>query len=74
MGDQKATPISINDKDYILEELTAEQQTIIQHVRVAEQRISQAKFDADSAQVTRDAFMNMLTLQLETDEAVDEIN
>tara|TARA_R110002153_G_scaffold16193_3_gene57410 strand:+ start:3815 stop:4039 length:225 start_codon:yes stop_codon:yes gene_type:complete len=74
MGDQKATPISINGKDYILEELTAEQQAIIQHVGVAEQRIAQAKFDADSAQVTRDAFMNMLTLQLETDKAVDEIN
>jgi len=74
MGDKKATPISINDKDYIFEELTPEQQTMINHVRVADQTLAQAKFDVDHAQVARDAFMQMLTLQLESDVLVDEIN
>lgn len=84
MGDKKATPISVNGKDYILEELSEEQQTMVQHIQVSEQRLNQAKFDADNANVTRESFINMLTQQLENpvedeDEAelaeiVEEIN
>ena len=47
---------------------------MINHVRVADQTLAQAKFDVDHAQVARDAFMQMLTLQLESDVLVDEIN
>tara|TARA_R110002167_G_scaffold240558_1_gene445733 strand:+ start:148 stop:396 length:249 start_codon:yes stop_codon:yes gene_type:complete len=82
MSEEKKTELKINDKDYILEDMTEEQQMMVQHIQVAEQRLAQAKFDADHANVTKDSFINMLTQQLENpvedaelvDEAVDELN
>ena len=82
MSEEKKTELKINDKDYILEDMTEEQQMMVQHIQVAEQRLSQAKFDADHANVTKDSFINMLTQQLENpvedaelvDEVVDELN
>ena len=82
MSEEKKTELKINDKDYILEEMTAEQQAMVQHIQVAEQRLAQAKFDADHANVTKDSFINMLTQQLESpvedaelvEEATDELH
>ena len=82
MSDAKKTELKVNDKDYILEDMTAEQQAMVQHIQVAEQRLAQAKFDADHANVTKNSFINMLTQQLENPvedaelvaETVDEEN
>ena len=74
MGEKKTTPISINDTEYLFEDLTPEQQTMVNHVADLDRKISSTQFNLDQLSVGRQAFMNMLTQQLEVDEAVEEIN
>ena len=74
MGEKKTTPISINNKEYLFEDLTPEQQAMVNHVADLDRKISSTQFNLDQLSVGRQAFMNMLTQQLEVTEAVEEIN
>jgi hypothetical protein len=47
---------------------------MVNHVADLDRKIASTRFNLDQLSVGRDAFMNMLTQQLETDEAVDEEN
>ena len=73
-NEEVKTPININDKEYFVEDLTEEQQMIINHIRDLDQKVAGAKFNLDQLQVSHGAFVNMLTQQLEVEEAVDEEN
>tara|TARA_R110001592_G_scaffold102357_1_gene289074 strand:+ start:381 stop:605 length:225 start_codon:yes stop_codon:yes gene_type:complete len=74
MGEKKTTPITINDTEYLFEDLTPEQQAMVNHVADLDRKISSTQFNLDQLSVGRQAFMNMLTQQLEVNEAVEEIN
>jgi hypothetical protein len=74
MGEKKTTPITINDVDYTLEDMSEEQQAMVNHVADLDRKIASTRFNLDQLSVGREAFMNMLTQQLETDKAVDEEN
>tara|TARA_B110000879_G_scaffold165891_1_gene214400 strand:- start:596 stop:820 length:225 start_codon:yes stop_codon:yes gene_type:complete len=74
MGEKKTTPITINDTEYLFEDLTPEQQSMVNHVADLDRKISSTQFNLDQLSVGRQAFMNMLTQQLEVTEAVEEIN
>ena len=74
MGEKKTTPITINDVEYTLEDMTPEQQAMVNHVADLDRKISSTQFNLDQLSVGRQAFMNMLTQQLEIDDAVDEEN
>ena len=74
MDEKKTTPITINDTEYLFEDLTPEQQAMVNHVADLDRKISSTQFNLDQLSVGRQAFMNMLTQQLEVDEAVEEIN
>jgi hypothetical protein len=74
MGEKKTTPITINDVDYTLEDMSEEQQAMVNHVADLDRKIASTRFNLDQLSVGRTAFMNMLTQQLETDESVDEEN
>ena len=74
MGEKKTTPITINDVEYTFEDMTPEQQAMVNHVADLDRKISSTQFNLDQLSVGRQAFMNMLTQQLEVDDAVDEEN
>tara|TARA_R110001592_G_scaffold109143_1_gene304569 strand:- start:523 stop:747 length:225 start_codon:yes stop_codon:yes gene_type:complete len=74
MGKKKTTPITINNTEYVLEDMTSEQQLMINHVSDLNRKIESTKFNLDQLNVGRDAFLNMLTQQLETEKATGEIN
>ena len=74
MGEKKTTPITINDTEYTLEDMTPEQQAMVNHVADLDRKIQSTQFNLDQLSVGRQAFMNMLTQQLEVDDAVDEEN
>jgi hypothetical protein len=74
MGEKKTTPITINDTEYLFEDLTPEQQAMVNHVADLDRKISSTQFNLDQLSVGRQAFMNMLTQQLEVDDAVAEEN
>jgi len=68
MGEKKTTPITVNDVEYKLEDMTDEQRTIVSHIQDLGRKIDSTKFNLDQLQVGQNAFVNMLTLQLESED------
>ena len=65
MGKNEKTPIVINDKEYLVEDLTQEQQAMVNHVADLDRKLSSARFNLDQLSVGREAFVNMLAQSLE---------
>ena len=61
MGKNEKTPIIINDVEYSYEDMTNEQQVIINHVADLDRKLSSAKFNVDQLEVGKSAFVKMLT-------------
>jgi hypothetical protein len=66
MGEKKTNPVTIDGVEYIFEDMTPEQQTLLNHVVDLERKLNSAKFNVDQLQVGRDAFFTMLKKSLET--------
>ena len=65
--DTKKTQISIDGKDFLFEDMTPEQQILLNHVMDLERKLSSAKFSVDQMQVGREAFFKMLKESLESE-------
>jgi len=65
MGKNEKTPIVINDKEYLVEDLTQEQQTMVNHISDLDRKMSSTRFNLDQLSVGREAFVNMLARSLE---------
>ena len=65
MGKNEKTPIVINDKEYLVEDLTQEQQAMVNHVSDLDRKLSSARFNLDQLSVGREAFVNMLARSVE---------
>ena len=65
MGKDKKTPITVNDKEYIVEDMTEQQQTILNHINDLDRKLASAQFNLDQLAVGRDAFVQMLATALE---------
>jgi len=72
MGKKQTTPIVVNDVEYMFEDMTEEQQTIVNHCADLDRKIKSAQFNIDQLSVGKDAFVNMLTASLETAEEEEE--
>ena len=59
------TPISIDGVEYQFEDMTQQQQVLVNHVADLDRKINSAKFSLDQLQVGRDAFMSLLKQALE---------
>ena len=66
MGEKKTNPVTIDGVEYIFEDMTPEQQTLLNHVIDLERKLNSAKFNVDQLQVGRDAFFTLLKKSLET--------
>ena len=62
--ENKKTPITIDDKEYHFEDMTQEQQMLVNHVADLDRKLNSARFNVDQLQVGRNAFMSMLTESL----------
>ena len=71
MGKQKKTPITVNDKEYFIEDMTEQQQTIVNHIADLDRKLNTAQFNMDQLRVGRDAFVNLLTAQLAEEQQDD---
>jgi len=65
MGNNTKTQLTIDGKEYNFEDLTREQQTIVNHVADLDRKLESARFNVDQLQVGRDAFFSMLKQALE---------
>ena len=67
MGKDEKTPITINDKEYFVEDLTQEQQTMLNHINDLDRKLSSVRFNLDQLSIGREAFINMLAKSVETE-------
>ena len=72
MGKNENTPITINDKEYIIEDFSDAQKVMLNHIQDLDRKLSNARFNLDQLQIGRDAFVNMLASSLEEVEAPQE--
>ena len=73
MGKNEKTPITINDKEYNIEDMTEEQVTMLNHIQDLDRKLSSARFNLDQLNVGRGAFMNALKDTLTPDPEPQEL-
>jgi hypothetical protein len=66
MGNNTKTPVTIDGIEYQFEDMTQEQQTLVNHVADLDRKLASARFNVDQLQVGRDAFFKLLKDNLET--------
>jgi len=64
MGKQEKTPITIDGVEYQFEDMTPEQQALVNHVADLDRKLGSARFNLDQLSVGRNAFMQMLAESL----------
>ena len=68
MGKNEKTPITVNNKEYIIEDMTDEQKVLLNHVNDLGRKMDNARFNLDQLSVGRDAFVARLANSLENPE------
>lgn len=64
MGKDKKTPVTVNGKEYQLEDMTQEQQMLTNHCFDLDRKIASAQFNLDQLTVGKDAFVKLLEQSL----------
>jgi len=72
MAEKKTTPIVIDNVEYTLEDMTTEQQTLLNHVADLDRKIRSSQFNLDQLNVGRNAFMSALASSLSASEEAPE--
>jgi len=72
MGKNEKTPITIDGVEYQFEDMTQEQQAIVNHVADLDRKLAAARFNVDQLQVGRNAFYGMLKESLDKKEESKE--
>jgi hypothetical protein len=60
MGKDKKTPVVINDVEYMYEDMTQEQQTLVNHVADLDRKINSTTFNLDQLSIGKQAFIKLL--------------
>ena len=71
MGKNEKTPITVNDTEYFVEDMTDEQRTMLNHINDLGRKMDNARFNLDQLAVGRDAFVKMLADSLEQENGND---
>ncbi len=74
MAEKKTTPIVIDDKEYTFEDMTAEQQEMVNHVADLDRKLQSTRFNMTQLEGGRKFFIDMLKEALEdTPEDAQEV-
>jgi hypothetical protein len=65
MAEKKTTPVTIDGKEYVFEDMTQEQQTLVNHVADLDRKITSTQFNLDQLKVGQQAFIQLLKESLE---------
>ena len=66
---KEKTMITVNDKEYVYEDMTDEQKTIINHINDLDRKIGTSQFNLDQLMFGKSAFLNALNKSLEVEAA-----
>jgi septal ring factor EnvC (AmiA/AmiB activator) len=73
MANQQPQIVSIDGVEHKVEDLTEQQQMLLNHVADLERKIGSTKFQLDQLSVGRDAFFTMLKAALEAKPEVSDV-
>ena len=72
MGKNEKTPIVLDDVEYFYEEMTKQQQMLVNHIQDLDRKIGGAQFNLDQLVVGKQAFITMLKDALAVKEEMAE--
>lgn len=72
MANQQSQIVTIDGVEFKVEDMTEQQQMLLNHVADLERKIGSTRFQLDQLQVGRDAFFTMLKAALEAKPAEDD--
>jgi restriction endonuclease S subunit len=64
MGKDKQTPITIDDVEYVLEDMKPDQQAMVNHIADLDRKIGSTQFNLEQLSVGKQAFIDMLKKSL----------
>ena len=73
MAEKKTTPITIDGKEYVFEDMTQEQQYFFENCIDLDRKISSAAFNLEQLKVGKDAFLGKLKASLEAPKEVEAV-
>jgi len=65
MGKNEKTPITVNDKEYFVDDFNDQQKVLFNHVNDLDRKLSSARFNVDQLAVGREKFIELLSDSLE---------
>lgn len=68
MGEKKTTPITIDDIEYQYEDMTDQQQAMVNHCADLDRKIGSTQFNLDQLMVGKEAFIKMLSESLQSED------
>ncbi len=71
MGKNEKTPITVNDQEYFVEDLSDQQQAMVNHISDLDRKMGSMRFNLDQLAFGREAFVSALTQSLSTEEVSD---
>lgn len=72
MGKNEKTPINVNGKEYILEDLNDHQRYLLNHINDLNRKMESGRFNLDQMAVGRDEFIRLLSVALEEEQGTDD--
>jgi len=72
MAKKEKTAITIDNKEYFYEDLTKEQQIIVNHISDLQRKIDSSEFNLQQLIFGKDAFINALKQELAKEEVEEE--
>jgi hypothetical protein len=69
MAETKKTPIVIDEVEHFFEDMTQEQQILVNHIADLDRKIGSSQFNLDQLNVGKNAFINLLKQSLADVEA-----
>jgi hypothetical protein len=68
---EKKPVLTLDDKEYIIEDMTDEQKAMVNHINDLQNKQNTNQFMADQLSVGKEAFINMLRNALEEPEVIE---
>ena len=60
MAETKKTSITVDDVEYFYEDMTQQQQVLVNHITDLDRKIGSSQFNLDQLNVGKNAFVNLL--------------
>ena len=74
MAKNEKKTITVNEVEYNLDDFTAQQSALLNHINDLDRKLSSAQFNLDQLNVGRQKFVELLAESLESPEELETVN